>query len=96
MELARDRLLPTAFTEAVNHAHVYDPAGAVAAGYLDRVVPADEVVGAAVAHAAFLAGHVRPGPFRATRANARGAALAAMRSGLHTDVAEFVVELPED
>ena len=44
VELGRDRLTPTAFTAAINHATVYDPAGAAAAGFLDQVVAPDDVV----------------------------------------------------
>jgi enoyl-CoA hydratase len=94
VELARHRLVTPAFTPAVNHAQVYDPEGAVAVGYLDRTVPADDVVAAAVEHAAHLGAHLRRGAFVATRANARGEALARIRADLVTDLSEFVVELP--
>lgn len=94
VELARDRLSPRAFTAAVSHATVYDPEGAVHAGYLDRTVEADAVVGAAVEHAAHLAATLRRGAFVATRANARSAVAAQLRAGLDADLTEFVVELP--
>jgi enoyl-CoA hydratase len=94
VELARDRLTPPAFVPAVSHAQVFDPAGAVAAGYLDRVVPAEQVPGAAVEHATYLAAHLRRGAFEATRANSRGAVAAQLRDGLAADLTEFVVELP--
>src|SRR4029450_7764580 len=42
VELARERLSPRHFTESTIQARVYDPAGAVEAGFLDRVVAADE------------------------------------------------------
>ncbi|MGI8939055.1 MAG: crotonase/enoyl-CoA hydratase family protein, partial [Iamia sp.] len=48
VELARDRLAPAHLTRAVLGA-VYDPAGAVEAGYLDRLVPAAAVVDPSVA-----------------------------------------------
>ncbi len=47
VELARDRLSPRHLTAATLGA-VYGPDEAVAAGYLDRLVPRDEVVAAAV------------------------------------------------
>ena len=95
VELARARLTNAAFTAAVNHATVYDPAGAVAAGYLDRLAEGDDVVGDAMAHADELAERLRPDAFVATRANCRGAQLETMGHGLATDVAEFTVELPD-
>src|SRR5687767_7270010 len=44
MELARDRLLPTALTRATLLAHVHSPDEALAAGYVDEVVAADQVM----------------------------------------------------
>jgi enoyl-CoA hydratase len=55
VELARYRMPPSAFDTALL-GRTFDPAGAVAAGYLDRVVAADEVVAVATAEAAELAG----------------------------------------
>ena len=52
LELARDRLLPTALTEATLLARLYDPDAAVRVGYLDQVVDADgfdDAIGAAAA-----------------------------------------------
>jgi enoyl-CoA hydratase len=51
MELARDRLTPTALTRATLCAEIFDPHGAAAVGWLDQVVPADECVPAAIAEA---------------------------------------------
>jgi enoyl-CoA hydratase len=96
VELGRARLAPAAFTDAINLATVYDPEGAVGAGFLDRTVAADDTVAAAVAHAAELAERVRPKAFVATRATCRAAQVDAMRHGLATDVATFTVELPAD
>lgn len=39
LELARDRLTPTAVTAATLEARLFDPQAAVAAGYLDEAVP---------------------------------------------------------
>ena len=96
VELARECLTTTAFTAAINHAQVYDPAGAISAGYLNAVVPADEVVDAALAHAAELADRLRHGAFVLTRTNCRGAAAALIASKLESDIASFEVELPAD
>ena len=95
VELARARLTNAAFTAAINHAEVYDPEGAVAAGYLDRVVPADDVVSAAVAHATELVERIVPTAFIATRENCRGRQLALMNDDLVSDLATFTVDLPE-
>jgi enoyl-CoA hydratase len=54
LELARDRLDPRHLTRATLGAEIYDPHGAVAAGYLDRVVSADALVAEATAEAARL------------------------------------------
>jgi enoyl-CoA hydratase len=43
VELAEARLAPAHLLRGAVQAEIYDPAGAVAAGYLDRVVPAAEV-----------------------------------------------------
>ena len=43
LELARDRLQPTALTRATVTANIYDPAGALAAGYVDEICPPDDV-----------------------------------------------------
>ena len=45
LELARDRLLPTALTEATVLARLYAPDEAARVGYLDRVVDADAFEG---------------------------------------------------
>lgn len=51
IELARERLDPREVLRATLGAHIYDPASAVTAGYLDQVVPADEVESTALAEA---------------------------------------------
>ena len=95
VELARTSLSNAAFTAAVNHATVYDPAGAVSAGYLDQVVADDEVISTALTHAAELAERLDPNAFALTRANCRGASLELIRSGLTNDIASFVVKIPD-
>jgi len=94
VDLGRDRLTPAAFTRAINHATVFDPDGATTAGFLDRVVPADDVVAAAVADAAELAERLHPGGFATTRANCRGELIAKIRHELAADVATFTVDSP--
>ena len=95
VELARTSLSNAAFTAAVNHATVYDPEGAMRAGYLDRIVAEDAVISTAMAHAADLAERLDPTAFAVTRTNCRGASLALIRDGLAADIASFVVRTPE-
>lgn len=95
VELARTSLSNAAFTAAVNLATVYDPAGAVNAGYLDQVVADDAVLSTALAHASELADRLDANAFALTRTNCRGASLDLIRSGLAADIATFVVKVPE-
>jgi enoyl-CoA hydratase len=55
IEICRQRLAPAHFNRAVLLAEVYSPDDAVAAGFLDRVVPAADLAGAARATAVELA-----------------------------------------
>lgn len=91
VELCRDRLSPAWFTRCVQHAHICSPEQAVAAGFLDEIVPLDQVLDCAVAVAADLAARVHPGPFRMTRRTIRGALAERLRQGLAADMALFDV-----
>ncbi|MCF4997730.1 crotonase/enoyl-CoA hydratase family protein [Pseudomonas syringae] len=51
IELARDRLRHSAFHRSVINGEMFDPQSAVDAGFLDKVVAADELQGAALAMA---------------------------------------------
>lgn len=86
VELARDRLSPRQFTAATIQGRVYDPAGAVEAGYLDRVVPADQVEAVAREEAAGLA-QLRRGAVGHTKARARQATIDHIRATLADDLA---------
>jgi enoyl-CoA hydratase len=55
MELARDRLNPSHLTRAMIQGYIYNPQGAVEAGYLDMLAPAEEVEAKALAVASQLA-----------------------------------------
>ena len=93
MELARARLAPRWFTQSVTQARIYDPEGACEAGYLDEVVPAETVIDAALQRAAQLA--TLPDPaFRLTKARERGAAVAAVRATLKTDIDTLTMPVP--
>lgn len=71
MELARDRLLPTELAHATLAAKIYDPEHALAAGYLDVVVPADHTLARAKDEATRL-GALSRNAFRATKTRLRG------------------------
>jgi enoyl-CoA hydratase len=94
IDLGRERLTRAAFTAAINHATVHDPEGAVAAGFLDRIVAADDTVATAVATAAELAERLHPEAFAATRTRCRGDLAARILHELADDVATFTVEVP--
>jgi enoyl-CoA hydratase len=87
MTFARDRLSSRWFVQAIQHARLFDPAGAVDAGYLDEVVPADDVVATAVTRAQELATNLRTGAFQMTRDIMRGPVAEELRAGLATDMA---------
>ena len=72
VELARERVPAHELGEATLGARVYDPAGAVAAGYLDRVVPEADLLEEAVTEAERL-GALRTGAYGLTKLNLRGA-----------------------
>jgi enoyl-CoA hydratase len=55
LELSRDRLNPTHLTRATVQGFIYDPKGAVEAGYLDMLAEADKVEATALGVAAQLA-----------------------------------------
>lgn len=91
-ELARDRLSRRHLTAATALATIYDPAGAVDAGYLDAVVEPDHVVPAALERAAALAGSLNARAFAATRATVRGAVAHHVRTTLNEDIEAFFVD----
>ncbi|MCP3912694.1 MAG: crotonase/enoyl-CoA hydratase family protein [Actinomycetia bacterium] len=78
LALALDRLSRRHLQTSVALAQLHDGPGAVDAGYLDAVVPADEVVGHAIERAAELAEYTDRQAYAATVAAIRAPALAAM------------------
>lgn len=81
LELARDRLSPRHLTRAMVQGYIYDPAGAVEAGYLDTTVAPEKVEATAMAVAAQLA--QLPGASYAWNKNAvRKATLQRIRASL--------------
>jgi enoyl-CoA hydratase len=93
IELAQARLAPTHLTRATIQAEIYDPAGAVAAGYLDRVVPADECVAATIDEARRLG--ALPGPAYAhTKRSIRQALADRVAGGIDADMAAITAPRP--
>ena len=85
VELARQRLAPSDFSRALVTAAMYAPDEAVAAGFLDRVVPAAELDLASREAAAQLA-TLDPEAHQATKLRVRGEALKAVRAGINTEL----------
>lgn len=93
--LARTSLATTSMNAALNLATVYDPEGAVVAGYLDELADDGEVVDHAITRAAALAESLNPTAFATTREYLRGDGLASMHDALAVDLTTFTVELPD-
>lgn len=91
LELARDRLAPEARVRATLGAEVYDPAGAVAVGYLDRVAPAEAVLDQAVADARRLGGYASK-PYALTKRSLRQPVIDRVRAAGGRDLEQFTVE----
>lgn len=74
IEIPRQRLTNTAFNRAVVNAEIFDPQGAKEAGFLDRVVAAEELMDAAKAEAIRLS-ELNLDCFAATKLKSRQALL---------------------
>ena len=81
MELSRDRLSPRHLTRATVQGFIYDPAGAVEAGYLDMIVAPEQVEAQALATAAQLA-MLPGGSYAWNKAALRKATLDRIRASL--------------
>ncbi|HDY97791.1 MAG TPA: crotonase/enoyl-CoA hydratase family protein [Pseudomonas sabulinigri] len=84
IELARARLTPSAFNRSVINAEMFDPADAVDAGFLDKVVPAEELEATAMAMAKQLAG-LNMTAHRNTKLKTRKALLELLDSSIELD-----------
>ncbi len=88
VELAGERLSRRHLVRAVAEAEIYDPIGSVDAGYLDRVVPAEQVLTEARNEAARLA--ELPGrAFASTKRRLRGPTVERIRAAMKDDLAGF-------
>ena len=88
VEVCRHRLAPAHFGRAVINAESYDPEQAIAAGWLDRVVPAAELQDAARAKVVELL-KLNAAAHAATKRRARATALQAVHTAIANDRTEF-------
>ncbi|HEV3265032.1 MAG TPA: crotonase/enoyl-CoA hydratase family protein [Acidimicrobiales bacterium] len=88
IEICRQRLTPAHFNRVVNLSEVYTPSEAVAAGLLDRVVEAADLLPTASAMASGFAGLNRRA-HAATKLRSRELSLSAIRAGLEKDRETF-------
>lgn len=88
VELARDRISKRHFTRATLQAEIYAPAGALDAGFLDRVTRPEVLFEEALGEARRLAGLPQPA-FRNTRERTRGATVERIRANLADDVRQL-------
>jgi len=88
VELAQARLAPTHLTRSAVQAEIYDPAGAVAAGYLDRLVPAADVEGVVIDEARRL-GRLRTGAYSHTKLALRQAMIDRVLAGIDDDMRQM-------
>ncbi len=86
IELAQARLDPAHLSRAAVQAEIYDPAGAVAAGYLDRVVPAAACEAAAIDEARRL-GQLPAGAYAGTKLRLRRDLVDRVLAGIDADMA---------
>jgi enoyl-CoA hydratase len=84
IEICRQRLAPAHFNRAVILAEPYEPAGAVDAGFLDRVVEGPDLAQIAEAMATGLAA-LDHDAHAASKSRARQSAIAAIKGGLELD-----------
>ena len=85
VELARERLTSRALVEGALQATIYNPDGAVGAGFIDRVVPAEECEAAAIAEARRL-GAFSTGAYGLTKAQLRKSLIEDVLASLDDDL----------
>jgi enoyl-CoA hydratase len=81
---ATERLTPRHVQQAAVEARMYDSLGALEAGYLDRVVPTDEVLATAMEEAARLAA-LSPEAYAGNAAKVRGAGIDRLAAAVARD-----------
>jgi enoyl-CoA hydratase len=93
IELARDRLNPAYLVRATMGAEVFDPHGAAAAGWIDRVAPAETCGDEAIAEARRL-GEYSSAAYAQTKKSLRQPVADRVRAGAAADMGNFRVEQP--
>jgi enoyl-CoA hydratase len=88
IEVCRQRLTPAHFGLVTTTSQAYTPQQALAAGFLDAIVPADSLAAAAQTEATRLQ-KLHPQAFTATKARVRRATLAALRQAVEEDIADW-------
>ncbi len=88
VEICRQRLTPAHFTRTVLLSEVYTPEASVDAGFLDRLVPANELVSAAQTHALALT-KLSPQAHGASKLRARAEVLDALHRAIAADNADL-------
>jgi enoyl-CoA hydratase len=88
VEVCRQRLAPAHFHRATILSEVYSPQDAIAAGWLDRVVPADDLMATAREVATGFAA-LNMSAHTATKLRVREHALVALRAAIDADEAAF-------
>lgn len=88
-ELAAARLSPAHLTRGAVQAEIYDPAGAVEAGYLDRVVAAEAAEAEAIGEARRL-GQLSTGAYSHTKLALRSAIIDRVTAGIDDDMVRMV------
>lgn len=87
IELPRARLTPSCFQRSVNNAQMYSPAEAVAGGFLDKIVPEEDLMAAALEEAQRLAG-LNLAAHKATKLKMRGGLLKTLDEAIAQDYKE--------
>ena len=88
-ELARDRLLPSELFSAVVQARIYDPEGAVHAGWLDRTVAPEQLVAEARTEATKLA-KLPKTAYGVSKCSLRQDTVSRVRATLTSNIGELV------
>ena len=89
IELARDRLRKSAFHRSVINGEMFDPQGAVDAGFLDKVVPAEQLLASAQAVAQQMK-KINMTAHKNTKLNVRKALLETLDKAIELDQQQLV------
>ncbi len=87
IELPRARLTQSSFQRAINTAQIFKPSEAVEAGFLDQIVPAEDLMATALTEAQRLAGLNMPA-HQATKLKMRAGLLTALDEAIEKDYQE--------